>query len=52
MSFLDRSCSLDVELWSGSEGKLILLSIDLKCDLPSAYIDACIGGAQEWSPKN
>jgi hypothetical protein len=43
---------VDAELWSGSEGKLLLLSIDLKCDLPSAYIDVCIGSAQEWSPEN
>jgi hypothetical protein len=37
---------VNAKLWSRSEGKLLLLSIDLKCDLSSAYIYACIGGAQ------
>jgi hypothetical protein len=32
--FLIDHVRIDAALWSGSEGKLLLLSIDLKCDPP------------------
>jgi hypothetical protein len=44
--FLIDHVRVDVELWSEFEGKLLPLSIDLKCDLPSTYVDASIGDAQ------